>query len=180
MYFSLQFQFGQILWTQVKCTNITVMLHFIGSDKVVTEVKIQGPVIQSIVSLMSSLMTNSLTFVAKVFSNTLIFYCCQNDSSFCSYSHFFSKKKRKKKKKKKQKKKIKINKCTCIFQDTNFNVTLANNFVEFWTNGPWYFLFFQPKHTLWEPYLKNNINNKNFLLNTPFIWINISVILHQL
>ena len=33
----------------------------------------QGPVVQSIVSLVSLLMTNSLTVVAKVFSNTLIF-----------------------------------------------------------------------------------------------------------
>ena len=31
------------------------------------------PVVQSIVSLSSSLMTNSLTVVSKVFSNTLIF-----------------------------------------------------------------------------------------------------------
>ena len=34
---------------------------------------ILGPVVQSIVSLTSSLMTNLLTVVAKVFSNTLIF-----------------------------------------------------------------------------------------------------------
>ena len=50
-----------------------------------------GPVFQSIVNLTSSLMTNSLTVVAKVISNTLIFLlqkCC---------SHFFSKKKKKKK-----------------------------------------------------------------------------------
>ena len=33
-----------------------------------------GPVVQSIVSLTSSLMTNSLTVVAKVFSNTLVFF----------------------------------------------------------------------------------------------------------
>ena len=31
-----------------------------------------GPVVQSIVSLTSSLMTNSLTVVAKVFSNALV------------------------------------------------------------------------------------------------------------
>ena len=33
----------------------------------------QGTVVQSIVSLTSSLMTNLLTVVAEVFSNTLIF-----------------------------------------------------------------------------------------------------------
>ena len=38
-----------------------------------TKMYIQGPVIQSIVSLTSSLMTNSLTVVAKVFLNTVIF-----------------------------------------------------------------------------------------------------------
>ena len=35
----------------------------------------QGPVVLSIVSLTSLLMTNLLTAVAKVFSNTLIFFC---------------------------------------------------------------------------------------------------------
>ena len=35
--------------------------------------KIQGPVVKSIVNLTSLLMTNLLTVVAKVFSNTLIF-----------------------------------------------------------------------------------------------------------
>ena len=26
---------------------------------------------------------------------------------------------------------------SAMFQDRNFNVTLANNFVKFWTAGPW-------------------------------------------
>ena len=34
-------------------------------------------------------MTNSLTVVAKVFSNTLIFFAAKNVSSFC-YIHIFS------------------------------------------------------------------------------------------
>ena len=42
-----------------------------------------GPVVQSIVSLMSSLMTNLLTVVADLFSNALIFLP-QNVSSFCN------------------------------------------------------------------------------------------------
>ena len=37
----------------------------------------KGPVVQSIVSFMSLLMTNSLTVVAKVFSNTLIFFAAK-------------------------------------------------------------------------------------------------------
>ena len=35
--------------------------------------KYQGPVVQSIVSLTDLLLTNLLTVVAKVFSNTLMF-----------------------------------------------------------------------------------------------------------
>ena len=35
--------------------------------------KLLDPVVQSIVSLTNSLVTNSLTIVAKVFSDTLIF-----------------------------------------------------------------------------------------------------------
>ena len=42
-------------------------------NNVERHVKYQGSVVQSIISLTSSLMTNSLTVVAKVFSNTLIF-----------------------------------------------------------------------------------------------------------
>ena len=41
------------------------------------------PVVQSIVNLPSSLMTNYLTVVAKLFSNTLIFLS-KNVSSFCN------------------------------------------------------------------------------------------------
>ena len=58
--------------------------------------KYLGPVVQSMVSLTSLLMTNSLTLVAKVFSNTLKLLL-QNVSSFCnakasqSFLHFFSK-----------------------------------------------------------------------------------------
>ena len=62
-------------------------------------------------------MTNLLTVVAKVFSNTLIFLL--QNIQCKSYSHFFSKN---------------IN-VFAIFQDGNFNVTLANNFLKFWTTG---------------------------------------------
>ena len=77
----------------------------------------QGPVFQSIVRLTGSLMTNSSTVVAKLFSNALIFLLLKCESLFqCkSYSHFFSKN---------------INRFV-IFQDRNLNVTLANNFIKF-------------------------------------------------
>ena len=71
-----------------------------------------GPTVQNIVSLTNLLMTNSLTFVAKVFSDILIFLLQKR------YSHFFSKKK-------------KYQYIFAIFQDRNFKITLANNFVKF-------------------------------------------------
>ena len=77
----------------------------------------QGPVVQSMVSLMNVLMTNSLTAVAKVFSNTLIFLLQK-------LLTFFSAKN--------------IN-VFAIFQDRNFNVMLANTLIKFWTTGPWAF-----------------------------------------
>ena len=70
----------------------------------------QIPVVHSIVSLTCLLMTNSLSIVAKVFSYTLMFLLLT----------FFSKKN--------------MN-VFAIFQDRNLNVTLAYNFVKFWTTG---------------------------------------------
>ena len=55
---------------------------------------VQEPVVQSIVSLTSLLMTNSLTVVTMVFSNKTHF-CFKNVSGFCNAkaTHiFFSKK----------------------------------------------------------------------------------------
>ena len=74
----------------------------------------QGPLVQSIVSLTSSLMTNSLTFVVVVFSNTLIFLMQKNVSSFCN--HNFQQK---------------ISMYLPYFKKRNFNVMLTNNFVKF-------------------------------------------------
>ena len=54
---------------------------------------ILGPVVQSVISLTSLLMTNSLTVVAKVFSNTLIFVLqkCESILQCKIYSHFLAK-----------------------------------------------------------------------------------------
>ena len=63
-------------------------------------------------------MTSSLTVPAEVFSNTLMFLL-QYVSNFCNAkaTHIFS---------------AKISTYVfAIFQDRNFNVTLANNFVKF-------------------------------------------------
>ena len=84
----------------------------------------QGPILQSIVSVTSSLMTNSLTVVAEIFSNTLIFLLqkCEYLLHCKSYPHFF------------QQKNINV---FAIFQDRNFNVTLAKNpFNPFMPNVP--------------------------------------------
>ena len=72
---------------------------------------------------MSLLMTNSLTVVAKVFSDTLIFLLQKYESILqCeSYSHFLAKN---------------IN-VFAIFQNRNFYITLGNKFVKFCTAGPW-------------------------------------------
>ena len=63
------------IWMQLSCSR----------QDYHTYPKYMGPVVQNIVSLTSLLMTNSLTVIAKVFSNTLKFLLqkCK------SYSHFF-------------------------------------------------------------------------------------------
>ena len=56
----------------------------------------QGPVVQSVVSLTSSLVVKMLTVLVSTISNSEVrwYFCWKNVSSFCkckSYSHFFSK-----------------------------------------------------------------------------------------
>ena len=60
-------------------------------------------------------MTNSLTVVAKVFSNTLIILC-KNVGSFCNAAT--------------QKFLAKNINVFAIFQDRNFIITLANNLIK--------------------------------------------------
>ena len=68
-------------------------------------------------SLMSLFMTNLSTAVANEFSNTLVCFC-KNISSFCNAKapHIFSAKN--------------IN-VSAIFENRNFNFTLANNVLKF-------------------------------------------------
>ena len=67
---------------------------------------------------MSLLITNSLTVAAKVFPNTLIFFAAKIGVGFAMQKllTFFQQK---------------ISMCICQFQDRNFNVKFANNFVKF-------------------------------------------------
>ena len=84
----------------------------------------QGPVVQSINSLTSSLMVKMLPVLVRTISNSQVFLL-KNVSSFCfckckSYSHFFSK-------------------TTClyaIFNDQSFNDTLIYAIVSFEHLGP--------------------------------------------
>ena len=75
------------------------------------------PVVQSIVSLTSSLRVISLTVLADSIHNILIFFA----EKMCkSYSHFFSKKFQP----------------ICVSLDVNFNESLTNDVVSFEQLGP--------------------------------------------
>ena len=76
----------------------------------------QGPFVQSVVSLTSSLRVISLTVLADSIYNILIFFAEKNVSSFCTAkaTHIFSAK----------------NCCIiCISLDVNFNKSLTNDIV---------------------------------------------------
>ena len=73
-----------------------------------------GPVVQSVVSLTSSLRVISLTILADSIYNILIFFAGK------SYSHFFSKKFQH----------------ICVSLDVNFNESLTNDIVSFEQLGP--------------------------------------------
>ena len=79
-----------------------------------------GPVVQSVVSLTSSLRVISLTVLADAIHNILIFFAEKNESSFCSYSHLFSKKFQH----------------ICVSLDVNFNESLTNDVISFEQLGP--------------------------------------------
>ena len=67
---SLQPLLSDKFTNNLNISQVTIFLHFFLST---LKERLRGPVVQSIVSLMMALMTNSLTIVSKVFSNTLIF-----------------------------------------------------------------------------------------------------------
>ena len=94
---------------------------------VVDKGSIQGPFVQSIVSLISSLVVKMLTVLVNTISNLQVFLLKKNVSSFCkckSYSHFFSKN-------------IIV---YSIFNDQNFNDTLTNDIISFEQLGPGLYL----------------------------------------
>ena len=82
----------------------------------------QGPVVQSLVSLMSLLVVKMLTVLVSTISNSQVFLL-KKVSSFCkwkSYSHFFSKN-------------ISI---YAILNDQSFNDMLTNDIISFEQLGP--------------------------------------------
>ena len=78
--------------------------------------KTQGPVVQSVVRLTSSLRVISLTILADSIYNILIFFAEKN----VNYSHFFSKKFQH----------------ICVSLVVNFNELLTNYVVSFEQLGP--------------------------------------------
>ena len=85
----------------------------------------QGPVVQNIVSLTSSLVVKMLTVLVGTISNSQVFLL-KNVSSFCkckSYAHFFSKN-------------ISV---YAIFYDQSFNNMLTNDIVSFRQMDGWIF-----------------------------------------
>ena len=89
-------------------------------------------------------MINSLTIVAKIFSNTLIFLLqkCEWLLQCKSHSHFSAKN---------------ISVFT-IFQERNFDVTLAYNFVKFLTTA----LYFLPEKSTLSGIIENSFSLLNF------------------
>ena len=76
----------------------------------------QGPVVQSVVNLTSSLRVISLTSLADSIYNILICFAERNGlQKLLMYSHFFSKK----------------NQHICVSLDVNFNESLTNDIVSF-------------------------------------------------
>ena len=76
-----------------------------------------GPVVQSVVSLTSSLRVILLTVLADSIYNILIFFTEKNGKS---HSHFFSKKFQH----------------ICVSLDINFNESLTNDIISFEQLGP--------------------------------------------
>ena len=108
-----------------------------------------GPVVQSVVSLTSSLRVISSTVLADSIYNILIFFAEKMWVAF-SYSHFFSKKFQH----------------ICVSLDVNFNESLTNDVVSFEQLGPvsQVYLIRNPNQTA------SNFNTLNFygLKLSPF------------
>ena len=81
---------------------------------------IMDPVVQSVISLTSSLRVISFTVLADSIYNILIFFAEKMWVAFAL--HFFSK----------------IDQHICISLHVNFNESLTNDIVSFWTTGPWF------------------------------------------
>ena len=94
---------------------------------------VQGPVVQSIVSLTSLLVVKMWTVLVSTISNSKVFLLKKMWVAFKATHIYFSKN-------------IRV---YAIFNDQGFNDTLANNILSFEQLGPDFFLVTSPKHMLW-------------------------------
>ena len=102
---------------QLEKKNILTHLLHVSRAISLSHVGNQGPVVQSVVSLTSSLVVKLLTVLVSTISNSQVFLL-KKVSSFCqckSYSHFLSKNVSE----------------YAIFNDQSFNDTLNNDIVSF-------------------------------------------------
>ena len=99
------------MWLQISVKNYEICLLAIPN---------LGPVVQSVVSLTSSLRVISLTVLADSIYNILIFFAEKMWVACKSYSHFFSKKFQR----------------ICVSPDVNFNESLTNDVISFEQLGP--------------------------------------------
>ena len=112
----------------------------------------QGPVVQSVVSLTSSLRVISLTVLADSIHNILVFFA---EKMWVSYSHFFSKKFQH------------IN----VSLNVNFNESLTNDIVSFEQLGPGkYFSYYFTKTYVMGTHEKR-LDNICFCGKIRKIWI---------
>ena len=123
--------------------------------------KTLGPVVQSIVSITSSLLVKMLTVLISTISNSQVFICWKNVSSFCkckSYSHFFCKN-------------IRV---YAIFNDQSFNDTLTNDIISFEELGP--DIFIVSPYTLWIHIVRTHEKSQAEALlmrtHNMFLWRN--------
>ena len=127
----LDIRLSNVVWLNIRMLNVeylanlTQLLRTKMGCKEEPPCKDQGPVVQSVVSLKSSLRVILLTVLADSIYNIPIFFAEQIWVAFVKATHiFFSKKKQKKKQH------------ICVSLDVKYNESLTNDVVSFKQLGP--------------------------------------------